>query len=503
MSESLLTDKTGNSSERNCEPKKSPESIDMEAAEFKDFAKSMIDYIAEYLENIRDRRVLPEVKPGYLRPLIPDNAPLKPDSWEDVMSDIERVIMPGVTHWHSPKFHAYFPTANSYPAIVADMLSGAIACIGFTWIASPACTELEVVMLDWLGKMLDLPAEFLACSGGKGGGVIQGTASEATLVALLGAKAKKILEVKEQHPNWDENTIISKLVAYSSAQAHSSVERAGLLGGIKLKSIPADKNNRLRGPALEEAIKKDIDDGLIPFYVVVTLGTTNSCAFDNLEECGPIGNKYNVWIHVDAAYAGSAFICPEYRHLMKGIETADSFNFNPHKWMLVNFDCSAMWLKDPSWLVNAFNVDPLYLKHDMQGSAPDYRHWQIPLGRRFRALKIWFVLRLYGVENIQAHIRRHCEFAKYFEKLCVEDSRFEIVGEVNMGLVCFRLKGPNERNEVLLKRINGRGNVHMVPSKIGDVYFLRMAICSRFTQTSDIEYTWKEISDAANEILKN
>ncbi|XP_073823149.1 aromatic-L-amino-acid decarboxylase isoform X1 [Musca autumnalis] len=474
----------------------------MEAPEFRDFAKSMVDYIAEYLENIRDRRVLADVKPGYLRPLIPDTAPEKPDSWQDVMADIERVIMPGVTHWHSPKFHAYFPTANSYPAIVADMLSGAIACIGFSWIASPACTELEVVMLDWLGKMIGLPKEFLACSGGKGGGVIQGTASEATLVGLLGAKAKKIQEVKKDHPDWTDDMIVSKLVGYNSSQAHSSVERAGLLGGVKMRSVPSDDKNSMRGEALEAAIKKDLEAGLIPFYAVVTLGTTNSCAFDRLDECGPVGNKYNVWIHVDAAYAGSAFICPEYRHLMKGIETADSFNFNPHKWLLVNFDCSAMWLKDPTWLVDAFNVDPLYLRHDMQGSAPDYRHWQIPLGRRFRALKLWFVLRLYGVENLQAHIRRHCKFAQEFAALCRGDDRFEIVGDVNMGLVCFRLKGENALSENLLKLINGRGNIHMVPSKIRDVYFIRMALCSRFTKSEDMVYSWNEVSAAADELLK-
>ncbi|KAG4067045.1 hypothetical protein HA402_000036 [Bradysia odoriphaga] len=473
----------------------------MEAPDFKDFAKCMTDYIADYLENIRDRRVLPTVQPGYLRPLIPEEAPVKPDQWKDVMADIERVIMPGVTHWHSPKFHAYFPTANSYPAIVADMLSGAIACIGFTWIASPACTELEVEMLNWLGKMIDLPKEFLASSGGKAGGVIQGTASEATLVALLGAKARTMGRVKAEHPEWDESTIRSKLVGYCSAQAHSSVERAGLLGGVQLRLIKADSENRLRGDALEAAIKEDIAAGNIPFYVVATLGTTNSCAFDYLDEIGPVGNKYNVWVHVDAAYAGSAFICPEYRHYMKGIETADSFNFNPHKWMLVNFDCSAMWLKEPEWVVNAFNVDPLYLKHDQQGAAPDYRHWQIPLGRRFRALKLWFVLRLYGVENLQAHIRRHCGFATQFEELCRKDDRFEIVGKVQMGLVCFRLKGANELNEKLLKRINGRGKIHMVPSKINDVYFLRMAVCSRFTTSEDMEYSWNEVSAAADEEL--
>ncbi|XP_028128119.1 aromatic-L-amino-acid decarboxylase-like [Diabrotica virgifera virgifera] len=473
----------------------------MEANQFREFGKEMIDYVANYLENIRERRVLPTVEPGYLRPLIPETAPEKPDKWEDIMKDIERVIMPGVTHWHSPRFHAYYPTANSYPAIVADILSGAIACIGFTWIASPACTELEVVTLDWLGKMLGLPEAFLACSGGKGGGVIQGTASEATLVALLGAKARTIDRVKKERPELSETEIVGKLVGYTSSQSHSSVERAGLLGGVKLRSVQPDESNRLSGALLEKAIQEDIEAGLIPFYAVATLGTTSSCTFDRLDEMGPVCNNNNVWLHVDAAYAGSAFICPEYRYLMNGVEKADSFNFNPHKWMLVNFDCSAMWLKDPSWLVNAFNVDPLYLKHDQQGSAPDYRHWQIPLGRRFRSLKLWFVLRLYGVENIQAHIRKQIGLAHDFEALVRKDDRFEITEEVLMGLVCFRLKGSNETNETLLKRINGRGFIHLVPSKIRDTYFLRLAICSRMTEKSDIEGSWKEIRAAADEVL--
>lgn len=209
----------------------------------------------------------------------------------------------------------------------------------------------------------------------------------------------------------------------------------------------------------------------------------------------------NIWLHVDAAYAGSAFICPEYRYLMKGIEKADSFNFNPHKWMLVNFDCSAMWLKDPSWVVNAFNVDPLYLKHDMQGSAPDYRHWQIPLGRRFRSLKLWFVLRLYGIENLQGHIRKQIALAHYFEELCNKDERFEVTEEVLMGLVCFRLKGSNEINEALHKKINANGIIHLVPSKIKGNYFLRMAVCSRFSERKDIELSWKEVVECAESVL--
>ncbi|XP_018368357.1 PREDICTED: aromatic-L-amino-acid decarboxylase-like [Trachymyrmex cornetzi] len=474
----------------------------MDPDSFKDYAKEMAEYITNYLENIRDRKVLPTVEPGYMKPLLPSEAPQTPEQWQDIMADVERIIMPGVTHWHSPKFHAYFPTAQSYPSILADMLSGAIACIGFTWIASPACTELEVIVLDWLGKMLNLPKEFLACSGGKGGGVIQGTASEATLVALLGAKAKKIQQVKEQHPDWTENEIISKLVAYCSCQAHSSVERAGLLGGVKFRQLEVDEKYKLRGDTFAEAIRKDREQGFIPFYAVATLGTTVNCAFDRLDEMGIVANREGIWLHVDAAYAGSSFICPEFRYLMKGIELADSFNFNPHKWMLVNFDCSAMWLKDPTYVINAFNVDPLYLKHDMQGSAPDYRHWQIPLGRRFRSLKLWFVLRLYGVENLQKFIRSHVAQAHEFEALVLSDPRFEIVGEVLMGLVCFRLKGSNELNEALLKRINGAGNIHLVPSKIKDTYFLRLAVCSRFSESKDIQYSWKEIKLRANEILE-
>lgn len=473
----------------------------MDVDQFKQFANAMIDYIGNYLENIRDRKVLPDVEPGYLRSLIPSEAPSKSEKWQDILADVERVIMPGVTHWHSPRFHAYFPTANSYPALVADMLSDAIACIGFTWMASPACTELEVIMMDWLAKMLNLPEFYLYSSTGQGGGVIQGTASEATLVALLGAKARIIRKIKEQSPETQDTDIVPKLVAYASEQAHSSVERAGLLGGIKFRLLPINESYQLCGDTLETAIEKDKEDGLIPFYVVATLGTTSICSFDKLDEIGPICKENDIWLHVDAAYAGSAFVCPEYQYLMNGVEYTDSFNFNPHKWMLVTFDCSAMWLKNSSDVVNAFNVDPLYLKHDQQGAAPDYRHWQIPLGRRFRSLKLWFVMRIYGIENIQAHIRRQIAQAREFEDLVRSDDRFEVVGDVTMALVCFRLKASNECNDKLLRQINGNGKIYLVPSKINDLYFLRFAVCSRYTQSPDIRYSWDEIKSSATTVL--
>ncbi|XP_069960145.1 aromatic-L-amino-acid decarboxylase-like [Cherax quadricarinatus] len=474
----------------------------MDGEQFRAASRQMTDYIADYLTNIRERRVLPEVEPGYLRPLLPAQAPDTPDEWSDVMADIERVIMPGVTHWHSPHFHAYFAAGNSYPAILADMLSDAIGCIGFTWISSPACTELEVVMLDWLGQLLDLPSQFLAASGGKGGGVIQGTASEATLVAMLSAKIKMLKQVKKDKPYMADNAAAA-LVGYGSDQAHSSVERAGMMAGVKMRQVASDDNFAMRGPQLREAILKDKALGLIPFFVVGTMGATAACSFDNLREIGEVAQEFGLWCHVDAAYAGSAMVCEEFRYLMDGVELADSFNFNPHKWLLVNFDCSAMWIKDASDVVGAFNVDPLYLKHEQQGQVPDYRHWQIPLSRRFRSLKLWFVMRLYGKHGLQAHIRKQVDLAHQFETRVKKDPRFEIIAPVTLGLVCFRLKKrSNEVNETLLKNLNAGGVIYLVPAKIKDTYFLRFCVCSRLTEPQDVDEAWQEVLKQTDLLLQ-
>ncbi|XP_021109885.1 aromatic-L-amino-acid decarboxylase isoform X3 [Heterocephalus glaber] len=476
----------------------------MNTSEFRRRGKEMVDYMADYLEGIERRPVYPAVEPGYLRTLIPSSAPEEPEAYEDILGDIERIIMPGVTHWHSPYFFAYFPTASSYPALLADMLCGAIGCIGFSWAASPACTELETVMMDWLGKMLQLPDAFLAGSAGMGGGVIQGSASEATLVALLAARTKVTRQLQATFPELTQAAIMERLVAYSSDQAHSSVERAGLIGGVKLKAIPSDGNFAMRASALQEALERDKASGLIPFFVVATLGTTNCCSFDNLLEVGPLCNKERVWLHIDAAYAGSAFICPEFRHLLDGVEFADSFNFNPHKWLLVNFDCSAMWVKQRTDLIGAFKLDPVYLMHGHQDSGliTDYRHWQIPLGRRFRSLKMWFVFRTYGVKGLQAYIRKHVQLAREFESLVRQDPRFEICMEVILGLVCFRLKGSNQLNETLLKRINGARKIHLVPCHLRDKFVLRFAICSREVESAHVQQAWEHIRELAEDILK-
>uniref|UniRef100_A0A8D2JMW1 Aromatic-L-amino-acid decarboxylase n=1 Tax=Sciurus vulgaris TaxID=55149 RepID=A0A8D2JMW1_SCIVU len=428
----------------------------MNASEFRRRGKEMVDYVADYLEGIEGRPVYPDVEPGYLRPLIPTAAPQEPEAFEDIINDIEKIIMPGVTHWHSPYFFAYFPTASSYPAMLADMLCGAIGCIGFSWAASPACTELETVMMDWLGKMLQLPEAFLAGKAGEGGGVIQGSASEATLVALLAARTKVIRQLQARTPELTQAAIMEKLVAYSSDQ------------------------------------------------VVATLGTTSCCSFDNLLEVGPICKKEDMWLHIDAAYAGSAFICPEFRHLLNGVEFADSFNFNPHKWLLVNFDCSAMWVKKRTDLTGAFKLDPVYLKHSHQDSGliTDYRHWQIPLGRRFRSLKMWFVFRMYGVKGLQAYIRKHIHLAHKFESLVRQDSRFEICAEVTLGLVCFRLKGSNQLNEALLQRINSAKKIHLVPCHLRDKIVLRFAVCARTVESAHVQFAWEHIKELAGDVLR-
>uniref|UniRef100_A0A8C8CV73 Aromatic-L-amino-acid decarboxylase n=1 Tax=Oncorhynchus tshawytscha TaxID=74940 RepID=A0A8C8CV73_ONCTS len=432
----------------------------MDAAEFRRRGKEMVDLIADYLENIEQRPVYPDVEPGYLRSLIPEEAPEEPDTYEDVVKDIERVIMPGVTHWHSPYFYAYFPTANSFPAMLADMLSGAIGCIGFSW----------------------------------------GTASEATLVALLAARSRAVRMILASDPQRPETGITSKLVAYSSDQAHCSVERAGMIAGVRMKKIPTEQSDKyaVQGETLRRMIQEDKAAGLIPFYFCATLGTTPSCAFDHITELGPICNAEKIWMHIDAAYAGSSFICPEFRPLLNGIEFADSFNFNPHKWLLVNFDCSTMWVRKRSDLIGAFKMDPLYLKHDHQESGR-YFYTDNSL---FRSLKMWFVFRMYGLKGLQDYIRKHVELAKEFESLVRADQRFEISADVVLGLVCFRLKGSNEVNETLLKRINNGRKIHLVPCQLSGQFVLRFAVCARTTESRHIREAWRLITQLAEEVMQ-
>uniref|UniRef100_A0A2K6AZC0 Histidine decarboxylase n=1 Tax=Macaca nemestrina TaxID=9545 RepID=A0A2K6AZC0_MACNE len=459
----------------------------MEPEEYRERGREMVDYICQYLSTVRERRVTPDVQPGYLRAQLPESAPEDPDSWDSIFGDIERIIMPGVVHWQSPHMHAYYPALTSWPSLLGDMLADAINCLGFTWASSPACTELEMNVMDWLAKMLGLPEHFLHYHpSSQGGGVLQSTVSESTLIALLAARKNKILEMKTSEPDADESCLNARLVAYASDQAHSSVEKAGLISLVKMKFLPVDDNFSLRGEALQKAIEEDKQRGLVPVFV-------------SQDVC--LSAREGLWLHIDAAYAGTAFLCPEFRGFLKGIEYADSFTFNPSKWMMVHFDCTGFWVKDKYKLQQTFSVNPIYLRHANSGVATDFMHWQIPLSRRFRSIKLWFVIRSFGVKNLQAHVRHGTEMAKYFESLVRNDPSFEIPAKRHLGLVVFRLKGPNCLTENVLKEIAKAGHLFLIPATIQDKLIIRFTVTSQFTTRDDILRDWNLIRDAATLIL--
>uniref|UniRef100_A0A8D2AV92 Histidine decarboxylase n=1 Tax=Sciurus vulgaris TaxID=55149 RepID=A0A8D2AV92_SCIVU len=441
----------------------------MEPEEYRERGREMVDYIFQYLSTVRERRVTPDVQPGYLRAQLPESAPEEPDSWDSIFGDIERIIMPGVVHWQSPHMHAYYPALTSWPSLLGDMLADAINCLGFTWASSPACTELEMNIMDWLAKMLGLPEHFLHHHpGSQGGGVLQSTVSESTLIALLAARKNKILEMKTSEPDADESSLNARLIAYASDQAHSSVEKAGLISLVKMKFLPVDDDFSLRGEVLQKAIEEDKQQGLVPVFVCATLGTTGVCAFDCLSELGPVCAGEGLWLHIDAAYAGTAFLCPEFRGFLKGIEYADSFTFNPSKWMMVHFDCTGFWVKDKYKLQQTFSVNPIYLRHANSGAATDF------MGT---------------------------EMAKYFESLVRNDPFFEIPAKRHLGLVVFRLKGPNCLTESVLKEIAKAGQLFLIPATIQDKLIIRFTVTSQFTTRDDILRDWNLIRDAATLIL--
>uniref|UniRef100_A0A8D3DS63 Histidine decarboxylase n=1 Tax=Scophthalmus maximus TaxID=52904 RepID=A0A8D3DS63_SCOMX len=428
----------------------------MQAEEYNRRGKELVDYITQYLGSIRERRVIPDVKPGYMRELLPDTAPSEPEDWASIFNDIEKVIMPGVVHWQSPHMHAYYPSLTSWPSMLGDMLADAINCVGFTWASSPACTELEMNVMDWLCKALGLPSFFLHHHpDSRGGGILQSTVSESTLVALLAARKDKILQLRaELDQDVDDSALNTRLVAYASDQAHSSVEKAGLISLVKIRFLPTDEQLSLRGDTLKLAIQEDRRMGLVPFMLCATLGTTGVCAFDKLSELGPVCTEEGLWLHVDAAYAGSAYFCPELRWSLEGIEFAHSFVFNPSKWMMVHFDCTAFWVKDKYKLQQTFTVDP---------------HWQIPLSRRFRSLKLWFVMRTFGLKNLQAHITH--------------------------------VRGGNALTQELLRRLTRSGTMYLIPADIHTKRIIRFTVTSQFTTADDILKDWGTISKMASTLL--
>ncbi|KAL5792663.1 hypothetical protein ACOSP7_001257 [Xanthoceras sorbifolium] len=477
----------------------------MDAEQLRDYAHQMVDFIADYYKSIENFPVLSQVQPGYLHELIPDSAPNHPESLQNVLDDVKAKILPGVTHWQSPNYFAYYPSNSSVAGFLGEMLSAGLNIVGFSWITSPAATELEMIVLDWLGKMLKLPEHFL--STGQGGGVIQGTASEAVLVVLLAARDKALRKVGKN--------ALEKLVVYASDQTHASLQKACQIGGIhpencRVLKTDSSTNYSISPDLVTEAISHDVGIGLIPFFLCASVGTTSSTAVDPLLELGTIAKSNEMWFHVDAAYAGSACICPEYRQYLNGVEEADSFNMNAHKWFLTNFDCSALWVKDRNALIQSLSTNPEYLKNKASQAnlVMDYKDWQIPLGRRFRSLKLWMVLRLYGLENLQCYIRNHIQLAKHFEALVSQDPRFEVVTPRLFSLVCFRLLPPhndedhgNKLNHDLLDAVNTTGKIFISHTVLSGKYILRFAVGAPLTEERHVNAAWKVLQDEASTLL--
>jgi aromatic-L-amino-acid decarboxylase len=473
------------------------QSFHMTPEEFRRNGYAVIDWIADYFKNIEQFPVLSQVQPGEIRAALPVDFPQKGEPFETILEDMNKIILPGVTHWQSPNFFAFFPSNNSGPAILGDLLSSGLGVQGMLWVTSPACTELETHVLDWLADMLGMPERFKSSS--TGGGVIQDSASSAALTAILAGRERAT------HYNSNMRGCDGKLVAYISSQAHSSVEKAVKIAGIGLDNlhvIEVDENFAMRPEALARQIQADRQAGLIPCFVCATVGTTSSNAMDPLPKIGRICQKEDIWLHVDAAMSGTAALCPEFRHFQDGLEYADSYAFNPHKWMFTNFDCDCFYVADRAALIQTMSILPEYLRNKATetGAVFDYRDWHIPLGRRFRSLKLWFVIRHYGLEGLQYHIRRHVELAQEFAGWVQASEDFELAAPAPLNLVCFRHKGSDEINQKLLESLNRSGKLYLTHTKLNGQMVLRMVIGQSYTEARHVAQAWKLIQETANEL---
>ncbi len=463
----------------------------MSPSRFREEGKKMIDWIADYYENMENYPVLSQVKPGEIIGQLPDSPPLKGEPVEAMMQDVEKIIMPGITHWQSPNFYAYFPSNTSFPAILGDLLSSGLGVQGMIWLTSPACTELETRVMDWLAKMLDLPERFFSAS--TGGGVIQDTASTSALTAIIAAR--------ERITRYEANAkgAKQKLTAYVSTQTHSSLEKAVKMAGIgkdNLRLIDVNETFAMKPSSLKAQIRKDKADGYRPFFVCATIGTTSSNAMDPLTEIGKICSDENAWLHVDAAMSGTAMLCPENRKWQKGVEMADSYCFNPHKWMFTNFDCDCFWVADRKHLIKTFTILPEYLKNKAteEGAVFDYRDWHVQLGRRFRSLKLWFVIRHYGVEGLQYHVRKHISLAQKFAEWIRQSDDFELVTEPPLNMVCFRHKAGDAFNKKLMDRINESGKAFLTHTRLNEQLVLRLVVGQTHTEKKHVQNVWELIN---------
>lgn len=474
------------------------DSFHMSPEEFRRHGHAVIDWIARYMQEVENFPVLSSLKPGEVRAQLPPHAPRTGEPFNVMLRDVEQIIMPGITHWQSPNFFAYFPCNNSGPSILGELLSAGLGVQGMLWATSPACTELETHVLDWLVDILALPGKFKSSS--TGGGVIQDTASSASLCALLAAR--------ERATGFGSNRkgIDRTLIAYTSSQAHSSIEKAMMIAGLgseNLRLIDASSCNdfAMDVDGLERSILADVKAGRTPFFISATVGTTSSNAIDPVRRIAQVAHLHvpDIWLHVDGAMSGTAALCPEFRFIHDGLEFADSYCFNPHKWMFTNFDCDCFYVADRAALIKTLSVLPEYLKNaaTASGAVFDYRDWQIPLGRRFRALKLWFVIRHYGVQGLQHHVRQHVQLAQEFASWVEADDRFELAMKPPLNLVCFRVKSGDDANQRLLDALNQSGKVYLTHTKLDGKLTLRMSIGQSHTQRRHVEHAWRLITQTA------
>ena len=473
----------------------------MDSNQFRKEAHKLVDWMADYLEEVEDYPVKPDVEPGDISRQLPESAPEESEPFEDMFKDFEEIIMPGMTHWESPYFMGYFPANKSYPSVLAEMLTATLGAQCMSWLTSPAATELEERMMEWLRDLIGLPETFT--------GVIEDTASTSTLCALLMAREQVTdFQVNEHGFSGDQ-----KHTVYCSSETHSSIEKGVKIAGFgrqNLRKIAVDETFAMKPEALEKAIRQDLEKGCNPTAVVATIGTTGSTAIDPLEEIANICSKYDVFLHVDAAYAGTALLLPEKRWMNEGIEHADSFVFNPHKWMFTNFDCSAFYEQDEALLVRTFEIMPEYLKTPEDQRVKNYRDWGIPLGRRFRALKLWFVMRSFGVEGLQNKIRHHIRLAEDLTNKIEEHKEFELLAPVPLNTICFRFHPPyisdeqklDELNEKLLNQIQESGKVFLTHTKLEDRYTIRIVLGNTNLEHHHVEKAWQFIQDRAGNLIE-
>jgi aromatic-L-amino-acid decarboxylase len=460
----------------------------MNIQEFRQRAHQLVDWMADYLENIEEYPVKSSAKPQEILKKLPSSPPLEAESFDLIFQDFREKIMPGITHWQHPSFFAYFPANSSFPAILAEMLTATLGAQCMIWETSPAAAELEEQMMEWLKTMMGVPHKWV--------GVIQDTASTATLCAILTAREQfSDFQINEQGFDNQQFTV------YCSTQTHSSIDKAVKIAGLgkqNLRKIAVDSAFAMKPNELVATIELDISRGKRPLCVVAAIGTTSSTAIDPLREIGEICQKYGIFLHVDGAYAGTASILPEKRWILDGLELADSYVFNPHKWMLTNFDCTAYFVKDKAALIRTFEILPEYLKTKNDTQVNNYRDWGIQLGRRFRALKLWFVIRSFGVAGIQAKIRGHIELAQNLKQKIENHPAFELLAPVDFNLVCFRykplnindLEELNQLNAQLLEQINQSGKAYLTHTKLNDIYTLRLVMGQTQVEVRHLEAIW-------------